>query len=148
MGIKFAVSKVKEIMTEKPILISPDTTVFDAAQKMKKTTCGCLPIGDGEKFFGMITARDIVVNVIADDKNPKKALVKDFMREADLFCYEDDTIEQASEIMHLHRVGCLTVKNKENLVTGWLSFVTILSNDASPDDIAKVIKNSAGPVSC
>ena len=46
--------KVREMMMANPIFISPETTLHDAACKMKEANCGVFPIGTPEKIEGII----------------------------------------------------------------------------------------------
>jgi CBS domain-containing protein len=46
-------------------------TVLDAAKKLASLDVGAMPIcGEDERLKGMITERDIVVTVLAEDKDP------------------------------------------------------------------------------
>ncbi len=132
-------------MTEHPVLASKDTTVQDAAELMRKTGCGCLPVGDENNLEGMITDRDIVMRVVASGKGAKKEKISKYMTSELVSCHEDDSIEEAAEQMQLHRVKRLIVKDKEGKVTGILSFGGVIRYDARAEDIAAVVKNAAGP---
>ena len=148
MSIKFSISKVKEIMAEHPVLADPNSTIKEAAGKMKVVGCGCLPVGIGHDLEGIITDRDIIIRAIADGKDPKKTSIKPYMTKDVKFCYEDDTIESAAEKMQLYRVNRLVVKNKDEHVTGVLSFGHILKHDVRADDLADIVKSAAGPIGC
>jgi CBS domain-containing protein len=52
---------VEEIMTKDVITIEPDKTIEDAVDLMSKNRIKKLPVVDGEKLIGIITASDIVV---------------------------------------------------------------------------------------
>ena len=52
--------RIKEIMTEKVVTISPDATVKDAARVMLDKKIGCLPVLEGRKLIGIITETDIL----------------------------------------------------------------------------------------
>jgi CBS domain-containing protein len=38
-------TKVKELMKENPVVINPDSTLKEAAEKMRDIECGVLPVG-------------------------------------------------------------------------------------------------------
>jgi CBS domain-containing protein len=52
--------KIKEIMTEHVITISPDASVKEAARVMIDKKIGCLPVIDGENLVGLLTETDIL----------------------------------------------------------------------------------------
>ncbi|MFH8109765.1 MAG: CBS domain-containing protein [Candidatus Aenigmatarchaeota archaeon] len=54
-------TKVRDIMTEKVITITPDKTVEDAVKLMMEKRIKKLPVVDNEKLIGIITASDIMV---------------------------------------------------------------------------------------
>ena len=63
--------RVKDIMTSGLECISPNTTLREAAQKMKELDVGPLPIcGDDDRLAGMITDRDITLRAVAAGLDP------------------------------------------------------------------------------
>src|ERR1035437_8463518 len=96
---------VKDLMVKNPVLISPDTTLQEAAAKMKSIDCGILPVGTKNKVMGMITDRDIVVRALSESLDPMEEKVGDHMTTKVLFCKETDTIKQAAALMKKHGVS-------------------------------------------
>ena len=146
MTILFIVTKVKDLMTPNPLLISPAATLEQAAKKMETVNCGALPVGTENKLSGIITDRDIVIRAIAHGKNPATVKVGACMTEKVYACNENDSLEEAAEVMQRYKVSRLVVKDKEGHVTGILSFGSILRNEADPKEIAGVVKRCCGPV--
>ena len=58
--------KVKEIMSENVITVSPDEDVVFAFEKLMKYKVSALPVVDGEKLIGIVTATDLGHNLILD----------------------------------------------------------------------------------
>jgi CBS domain-containing protein len=56
--------RIKEIMTEKVVTISPDATMKEAARIMIDKKIGCLPVVEGMKLIGIITETDILRYVV------------------------------------------------------------------------------------
>jgi len=147
MTLLFNVTKVKELMTPHPLLISPGATLEQAAKKMETINCGALPVGTENHLSGMITDRDIVVRALAHGKNPATEKVSSCMTEDIYGCNENDSLEEAAEVMHKYKVSRLIVKDKQGKVSGILSFGNLLRNEADPKEIADVVKHCSGPVS-
>jgi CBS domain-containing protein len=51
---------VKEVMTNAPLTIAPDTPLSRAAATMFKSKVGCLPVVDGNRLVGILTESDFV----------------------------------------------------------------------------------------
>lgn len=120
--------KVSEVMTVDPIMISPDNTITEAAQKMRDEDCGVLPVGSQEDLVGMITDRDITIWVTAEEKDPYKARVSEVMSYGIITCNESDSLEQAADSMSINGVRRLVVKNEEGKVTGIVSIADLMKN--------------------
>ncbi|HNE27592.1 MAG: CBS domain-containing protein [Saprospiraceae bacterium] len=55
-----APTTVKELMIEKPITATPDTSIMDAMEKMRVNKIGCLPVVKGKDLVGIITEMDFL----------------------------------------------------------------------------------------
>ncbi len=53
--------KVKDIMTEKVIAVSPETSVKEIADILLKKKIGGVPVLDGEKLVGIVTEEDLIM---------------------------------------------------------------------------------------
>ncbi|MGB9938168.1 MAG: CBS domain-containing protein [Methanobacterium sp.] len=58
--------KVKEVMSENVITVSPDEDVVFAFEKLMKYKVSSLPVVDGDKLVGIVTATDLGHNLILD----------------------------------------------------------------------------------
>ncbi|WP_414469497.1 CBS domain-containing protein [Methanobacterium sp. ACI-7] len=58
--------KVKEVMSENVITVSPDEDVVFAFEKLMKYKVSSLPVVDGDKLIGIVTATDLGHNLILD----------------------------------------------------------------------------------
>jgi acetoin utilization protein AcuB len=53
-------TEIADVMTSDVVTITPDTTVREAANKMRGRTIGCLPVVEEQKLVGIITRSDLV----------------------------------------------------------------------------------------
>ncbi len=51
---------VKDIMIEKPVTVTPETSILEAMHKMQKHRIGCLPVVKGKELVGVITEMDFL----------------------------------------------------------------------------------------
>jgi len=62
--------KIANIMSRDVHFIGPDTTLREAAKKMKEIDSGALPVAERDKLIGMLTDRDIAIRGVAAGKGP------------------------------------------------------------------------------
>lgn len=113
---------VKDYMSKKPVVISKQTTLTEAARKMKELDTGFLPVGDDDRLDGVLTDRDIVIRALAENAGPD-AKAGDFLSDKVLYCFEEDEIEDAANSMREQQVYRLVVLNnrKDKRLTGIIS---------------------------
>jgi len=107
--------QVKEIMTYNAETINADATLQQAAQKMRTLEIGCLPVCQDDEVVGMITDRDITIRAVSGGKDPSTTLVQEIMTPEVFYCFEDDDINEAAEMMEdksIHRLLVLSSYNK------------------------------------
>ena len=72
--------KLQELMTPKPIWISPETPVSTAARILAKYNIGMLPVCTPQgRLRGLLTDRDIVTRCLAADRDPSRARAETVM---------------------------------------------------------------------
>jgi CBS domain-containing protein len=137
--------KVRDIMTRSTQTILLDATIEQAARKMRDANIGLLPVVEEGKVLGAVTDRDIVIRSVAEGRNPHLTTVRDVMTEGVLYCYEDQSIAEASMIMEEHHVRRLLVMDAQNRLAGMLT-VTDLALKGNEKLPGHVLNRVAGPV--
>ena len=61
--------KLKDVMSRDAQVISPDETIKEAAQQMRKGNFGMMPVGENDRMIGAISERDIAIRAVADRKS-------------------------------------------------------------------------------
>src|SRR5205814_3633474 len=67
---RLTIMLLKEIMTTDVEVIEPETSITNAAKKMRSLDVGALPVCDGRRLLGMVTDRDITIRATAEARNP------------------------------------------------------------------------------
>jgi len=137
-------TKVKDLMTCDPIIVSSNCTLKDAAQEMGTADCGVLPVGSWDKLEGIITDRDIVIRAVAKGKDINTMKVKDCMTSDIFYCNMEDTIEQAAKKMKENNVSRLVVKDNKGKACGIITFGCLLRKSESKEEIGKVVECAVG----
>lgn len=109
--------KLKDMMSRDVKVISPDMSIGDAAKQMRDGNFGMLPVGENDRMIGAISDRDIAIRAVAEGKGAD-AKVRDVMSEGIAWAYEDDSVEQAVEIMSKRQVRRLPVVNRDKRLVG------------------------------
>jgi len=100
---------VSECMSTDIYAVRPDTTLVEAAQQMRISGVGGIPVlgHGGEQCAGILTERDIVVRVLAEEREPLAAFVRDVATRDPVTCGpEEDAADvlarmRDSEVQHL-----------------------------------------------
>ncbi len=115
--------KVCDAMTQQPIVLSPDSKLAECAKQMAEHRISAVLIKEKHKLVGILSDKDIVRKLVAENKNPLEMRAKDIMHtnlyttspEHDIF---DALIKMGKyDINHLPVVdgekllGLLTVKD-------------------------------------
>src|SRR5438034_1126527 len=109
---------LKEIMTTDVEVIEPETSITNAAKKMRSLDVGALPVCDGRHLLGMVTDRDITIRATAEARDPDKTLVRDCMSPEVIYCFEDQSPQEAERIMEDKQIRRLPVLTREKQLAG------------------------------
>ena len=110
--------KLRDIMTRDVEMITSKATVQEAAKKMQDLNVGALPVFDGDNLTGMLTDRDLVMRVLAEGRNPKTVTVSEAISKDVVFCFEDDGVDKASQLMAQHQIRRLPVMSSTKRLVG------------------------------
>lgn len=120
---------VRDLMNSNLVTIRPEATALVAAQKMRDSDIGVLPVVDGDNVIGMLTDRDLTIRVLAEGLEPGQVEVEDIMTPDLLSCRADDSIETAAELMAERQVQRLLVMDENNKPLGILSIGDLALRD-------------------
>jgi CBS domain-containing protein len=137
--------QVKEIMTRKVEVISPKTSVAEAAEIMKAHDVGVLPVCDGDKLVGMLTDRDIIVRTTADGFHPETVQAGEVMTGDVVYGFEDQEISEASRIMEEKQIRRLPIVNRSKRLVGMLSLGDIAVGTGNKELAGEALKEVSEP---
>jgi CBS domain-containing protein len=140
---------LKEVMTPHVEVVHPDAPLAEAAEKMKTLDVGPLPVCDGERLVGMITDRDITIRATAAGRDPKTTKVRDVMTEEVFFCFEDQDLQDAAEIMERAQIRRLVILNREKRLVGIVSLGDLAVHtgpeELADEELAEVLEEVSAP---
>ena len=136
--------QVHEIMTPSVHIADPNMTIREVARWMRADDVGALPVGENDRLVGVVTDRDIVMRAVAEERSPGNTSVREVMSEGVCYCFEDDDVEGASQVMATHQVRRLPVLNRQKRLVGVIALADISrADDESAQDALKDISAPA-----
>jgi predicted GH43/DUF377 family glycosyl hydrolase/nucleotide-binding universal stress UspA family protein/CBS domain-containing protein len=125
--------QVKEIMTEAVEVIDPGMALAEAAERMRALDIGMMPVQDGDEVVGVITDRDMAMRAIARGLDPNTATVGEGMTPEIVFCYEDQSLEEAADEMADSHLRRLLVLDRANRLVGIISLDDVAGRVSDPE---------------
>ena len=135
--------QVQEIMSRDVTLIDPNTTIRDAAKEMRADDIGALPVGENDRLIGMVTDRDITMRAVAEDRAPATTAVRDVMSDRVYYCFEDDNVQEAADVMAEHQVRRLPVLNRDKRLVGVVALADL--GRGEPDAAQSALEGVSEP---
>jgi CBS domain-containing protein len=112
---------VGDVMQREVAVIGPGASLVLAARMMRDQDVGCLPVIENGQLIGMLSDRDIVVRGVAGALDPYRAIVREVMSATALACCDEDSVDQARELMATHLVKHLPVLDRRGRLVGLIS---------------------------
>ena len=137
--------KLSEIMTREVAILQPDDSLQFAAKKMRDLNIGFLPVCDGEDLIGVISDRDIIIRALAEGMDGSIMLGRDMMTTPAIYCFDDQDVSEAAQIMEENQIRRLVVISREdNRLVGIVSLGD-LARTEPVDRSGKVLQKVSAP---
>jgi len=107
---------VMEVMSVNVVTVQSKETVDMASKLMKDRGIGSLIVVKNGKPVGIITEKDIVAKVVAEDAKPSTVKVKQIMSSPVKTIHPHESIEDAAKLMAENRIRRLVVLEKGKLL--------------------------------
>lgn len=120
---------VSEVMTRHVQIISPQSSLQEAARLMDRFNVGALPVSQSGRLLGMITDRDITVRAIAHGMNPLRTKVSEVMTEHTRWCHEHQTVDEVLRQMREVQIRRVPVLNDMGVIIGIVSLGDLATKD-------------------
>jgi CBS domain-containing protein len=139
--------QVQEIMSRQVELIGPNTTIRDAARKMRAENLGALPVGENDRLIGMVTDRDIAMRGVAEERSAGNTTVREVMSEHVYWCFDDADVDEAAKMMARHQVRRLPVISHDKRLVGIVALADLgrTSKDAAETALAGISEPTDAP---
>jgi CBS domain-containing protein len=91
------------------VLVSVEASAVEASKHMMEKNIGSLIVCEKSKPIGIVTERDLVLKVMAEEKDPTKVTVREIMSTPLVTIDLDATVEEAVKTMAEHGIRRLPV---------------------------------------
>ncbi len=137
-----------EVMTQDPVFCLGSDTVMRAAQVMRAEDIGPLPVVQDEaskKLIGIVTDRDLTLNVLAEGRDPRETRVEEVMSRRLVTCRPDEDVEHALDLMEEHQVRRIPVVDESGAIVGIIAQADVATRVARPNETAELVEQVSEP---
>jgi CBS domain-containing protein len=141
-------STCRDVMTTNPVSCSSTDTVRSAAQLMKREDVGFLPVvkdREDKKLIGVVTDRDLVLNLIAETRQADVTTIADIMAAKPVTCRADDDVERAMSAMAQHQIRRVPIVDESEQIVGIIAQADIALRIDDPTATTEVIRRISKP---
>src|SRR5262245_17210905 len=110
--------QLKQIMTPEVERLPKGASVHEVARQMKALDVGMIPVYDGDRLVGMVTDRDLTLRVVAEARDATNTQAHEVMTPEVIYCFEDQMVDEAAQIMEQHQIRRLIVLNRDKRLVG------------------------------
>jgi len=129
----------RDVMSSGTECVGENDTVTDAAKMLADLDVGSVPIcGEDDRLKGMVTDRDIAIEVVARQKDPSDVKASTLGGEEVVTIGADDSIDEALRTMKEHKIRRLPVIDDQRLV-GMVS-IADLANNIEDDQMGELVE--------
>jgi CBS domain-containing protein len=132
----------KELMTTRVTTCFPGASAQAAALIMSEEDVGIVPVVDPEtrRLLGVVTDRDLCLDVIAAGKHPREAHVADSLHPEPVTCRPDDSIERCLHLMQHHQVRRIPIIDDHGVCVGIVSQKDIALRVPEPSAVHETVR--------
>lgn len=137
-----------DLMTGNPVWCLASDVVSSAAQLMKREEIGLLPVVDDQhekKVIGVVTDRDLVLNVLAEGRRADATPIGDVMTANPVTCRADDVLEHALSAMAQHQIRRVPVVNDSGAIVGIIAQADVALRVDDPTTTSEIVRKISKP---
>jgi len=140
---------IREVMTTSPRWCLPSDSASKAARIMKDIDAGLIPVvenAESRRLVGVVTDRDLCLEVIAESRNPDTVPVKDAMTRTLICCLPEDEMQKALDLMRENQVRRIPVVDQQGTLQGIVSMADFLHRaDVPSKETHETLKKVSEP---
>ena len=123
--------QVKEVAREEPKLLQEESSLQEAGEKIRSLNTNRLPVASGDRLVGAVEGKYPERTAASFGHDPKTAIVREIMLKKPYFCLENQSLEEAREIMRDHHLDYLPVVDGNMRVVGIVALRDLPTTETS-----------------
>jgi CBS domain-containing protein len=127
--------RAADVMTDNPECVTPETTLADAARKMRDLDVGIIPVVESDsskRLKGVLTDRDIAIRAVADGKDANTTRVMEVMTTQVETCNKNDSLRDVLSVMEREQVRRVPITDREGRLVGIIAQADVATEVATP----------------
>ena len=139
--------KAQEIMTKNPRVVTPETTVREAARLMESENVGMIPVvrsAGSKSVVGIVTDRDIAIRHVAAGHSSSDCPVSEAMSSNPKTCKTTDSVDDVMEVMGKEQVRRITIVDERGDLVGIVAQADI-AREANDKKAERTIEKISEP---
>ena len=101
--------------------VDASATVLSAVHDMNQKRIGAVLVMQQGQVAGILSERDILTRVVAEQKDPRTMLVGEAMTREVLFCDPGSDLDDVAELIRARRIRHLPVRDGQDRIAGIIS---------------------------
>jgi CBS domain-containing protein len=138
----------EQVMTKNPQCCLGSDTASRAAKIMKIEDVGAVPVcgsRDSRRLIGIITDRDLAIQIVAEGRDPSTTKVQDVMTREPFTCRLDDDLEAALRAMESNQIRRIPVVDNSGTLVGIITQADIATRSRDREKTARVVEGISRP---
>jgi CBS domain-containing protein len=135
--------KCKDIMTPDPVCCLPGASAVEAAEIMKNDGIGSVPVVEdleSKRLAGIVTDRDLALEVVAAGKDPRSVLVGEVMKSAVITCEPSDEVKTVITRMADQQIRRVPVIDGNGSVIGIIAQSDVATRLDEPETTGEMVE--------
>ena len=113
--------RVKEVASDEPKPLQEKSSLKEAGEKMRSLNADRLPVASGDRLVGAVEGKFPEQKAAGFGHDPETTLVRGIMSEKAYYCFENQSLDEAREIMREHHLQYLPVVDENMRILGIVS---------------------------
>ena len=133
--------KIRDVMTDTVIRISPDENVAVAARMLTHYNIGALPVcGTNGSLWGVVTDRDMVTRCLASGRSAEMTPVRDVMSGNPVWVTPETEVSEAARLMGTRQIRRLPVL-EAGKICGMVSLGDLSGTENAVNALSQISSN-------
>jgi CBS domain-containing protein len=100
---------IQSLMHSPPITLPPDTSIAEAARRMRDSSIGVVLVTNGDEIAGVFSERDLLTRVVAENLDPAATSLNQVATQKVISVPADASLRRCAELLREHGVRHLPV---------------------------------------